>query len=252
MTESLGLPPLLVDPRTGSGELLGCCKRRGAPARHQQLPAADFAFTGLGPEKSAVRVGIERKKLSDVLQCIQDGRFAGHQLPLLLEHYDVRWLVVEGSWRAEPKTGLLQVPAGRGGWVRLDRGGVKLVAALDNWLFDMIHKAGVYFWRTWNDEETADFVVRQYNWWCLGKGWEGHKAHLAIHQAVDVSIWEKQLTQVGKTAASLPGIGADKARKLQAEFKSVRALVNAPVSRLRKVLGVADTIKLVDAMTKEE
>lgn len=249
---SLGLPPLHVDPRTGSGELLGACKRRGAPARYFQLPAADFAFVGVGPERGAVRVGIERKKLSDVLTCIQDGRFAGHQLPLLLEHYDVRWLVVEGSWRAEPKTGILQVPTGRGGWTRLDRGGVKLVAALDNWLFDMIHKAGLLYWRTWNDEETCDFVVRQYNWWCLGKGWEGHKAHLALHKMVDTSIWEKQLTQTGRTAASFPGIGADKARKLQAAFKSPRALVNAPVSQLRKVLGVADTVKLLDAITKEE
>ena len=249
---SLGLPVLSVDPRTGSGELLSLIKRRGVPAKHATLPAADFAFSGLGPGGQAVRVGIERKKLSDVLTCIQDGRFAGHQLPLLLEHYDVRWLVVEGSWRAEPRTGLLQVPAGKGGWVRLDRGGVKLVSALDNWLFDMIHKAGVLYWHTWGDEETADFVARQYHWWCLGKGWESHKAHLALHKFVDASVWERQLGQVGRTAASLPGVGGDKARKIQEHFKTVKAMVNAPISEWRKVLGVADTLRVRKALAEVE
>lgn len=249
----LGLPLLRVDPRTGSGEMLKPLKRRGVPAVSEQLPAADFAFVGLGKGGREVRVGIERKKLSDVLQCIQDGRFAGHQLPLLLANYDVVWLVVEGSWRGDPKTGLLQIPGGKAGWQDWSRGGVRLLSALNNWLRDMTHKAGVLYWRSWNDDETADFIVGEYNWWCLSKGWEGHKAHLALHKAIDENIWEGQLGKVGRVAAAIDGIGSGKARKLQRHFPSPRKLVNAPISELRKAgLGAADVVKVQQFLSEEE
>lgn len=203
-------------------------KRRGAPARRETLPAADFAFTGRAKGGGEIAIGIERKKIPDILQCIQDGRFAGHQLPRLIESFDVRWLVVEGSWKNQP------------------------AEVLEMWLSTMIYKGGLLVWKCWGDEETADFIVRQYNWWCCGKGWDGHHSHLALHKMVDESIWEKQLNQVGRTAASLPGMGQGKARQAQEYFRSVKGMVNAPISSWRRFLGVADTIRVQEALTKEE
>jgi ERCC4-type nuclease len=248
----LGLPPVVVDPRTGSGEFAPLLRRRGLPVAKQTLDCGDFAFTGLGRDKDTVMIGIERKKLGDLLQCIEDGRFAGRQLPKLKNTYAVTWVVIEGAYRADPKTGLLQTPVGHGKWRDYSFGAIKMASAVANWKIDMQVKAGLIVERTWNEEETADLVATIYKWWNLKGGWEGHRAHLAVNKSlVDGDVFQT-LKRRGQFAAVLPGLGSVGCRKAQGHFKSIQAMVEAPISEWRKILGVVDAVKVHRSIREEE
>ncbi len=94
-----------IDTQTGSVKLLEYFK----PEEVEPciLPAGDIAFFGNGPEDNVWYIGIEYKKLDDVVQCIKSGRLTGTQLPKMLALYDICFLLVEGIPRPHPETGQL-------------------------------------------------------------------------------------------------------------------------------------------------
>ena len=70
---------ILIDPREGSKDLLPLMPL--GLAHLSALPYTDACWNGLGPGGAAVIVGVERKRVGDMLACLKDGRFVGHQLP---------------------------------------------------------------------------------------------------------------------------------------------------------------------------
>ncbi len=91
---------ILVDSRIGSKDLI---KPLGSISKLAVLEFADAMFVGGGEGNKPVFVGIEIKKIKDALSCIMSGRFAGHQLVGLVKEYDVRYLIIEGWYRADRK-----------------------------------------------------------------------------------------------------------------------------------------------------
>jgi len=85
---------LYIDPRAGSKPLLN---KFPGECEESVLEFGDIAFFGNGPEDSPVwYIGIEYKKLDDVVACIKSGRFTGTQLPGMMRLYDVSFLLIEG------------------------------------------------------------------------------------------------------------------------------------------------------------
>jgi ERCC4-type nuclease len=135
-----------------------------------------------------------------------------------------------------------------------------MASAISTWKTTMQVKAGILIERTWNDEETADLIAGIYKWWNLGKGWDQHRAHLAVNKSmtdptgqslVDNDIF-RVLTRRGEFAAVLPGVGAIGCRKAQKNFKSIFEMANAPISRWREIVGVVDAVKIHRAIREEE
>jgi ERCC4-type nuclease len=104
---------ILVDQRTGSADLEPQLKALGLPTELMFMEFGDIAWTGRGENGTAVQVGIELKKLPDLLTSLRDGRLPNHQVPGMLKKpegaYDYGWLIVEGKWRKGP-LGELQFP----------------------------------------------------------------------------------------------------------------------------------------------
>src|SRR5579863_3250555 len=108
---------ILVDPQGPKGAfLLEPLQQAGLPAvlAEPQLDAGDLAFCGRGVGGTSVNIGIEFKRLdsssTDLAQSLRSGRLSGEQLPKLLGErgaYDMAWLLVEGIWRTDPKSGLV-------------------------------------------------------------------------------------------------------------------------------------------------
>ena len=96
-----------VDPRSGSAEIKPLLDSLHLKTELRMMPAADFAFDGDGP-KGKSRIGIERKTVKDLLACMRDNRLVGVQIPRLVLHYDVRYLLIEGMVRANPRDNLLE------------------------------------------------------------------------------------------------------------------------------------------------
>lgn len=234
---------LTVDDRTGSAELAPLLRSRGLPVRIGRLSFGDISFVGNGPDgDSTIPVGVEVKKIGDVLQCITNGRFAGHQLPGLLKCYDQVWLLIEGKWRPNPRDGILEVMKLSGRWEPASIGQRRFMYRdLLTWLFTIQTKAGVKVHVSSDWGEATIFISTLYSWW-TNKEWEQHRAHLAINSSGDDRFRDRALlvrpTLLRLVAKELPGIGFDKSAAVAAVFGSVEALVSASEVELALVPGV--------------
>jgi len=75
--------PSDIDKRDGSDYLCEPLKQLGL-RRISTSPFADLAFTGRGNDDAPIEVGIEFKKLDDLVTSLRSGRLQGHQLPGML------------------------------------------------------------------------------------------------------------------------------------------------------------------------
>lgn len=227
---------IYLDPRAGSGDLLSRLTR---PALLQQMLFGDAALIGQGPEGRPVPVGVEVKKVPDLLQCITDKRFVGYQLHGLLDNYEVVYLLVEGGIR-EGESGALQVRT-RNGWAQPPSAARFSYAAVRGWLMTIEQLTGVRVAETWDRESTAAWLCELDRWW--SKPWEDHKSHQGMHLK-DVAVATHPLADFAATrkmkvaAALVHGIGEEKARALSAAFPSVREMILADPASLRRVTGM--------------
>ena len=242
--------PLMLDDRTGSGDLLPLLRARHLPTVLQRMEYGDAAFFGNGPDSCPIPIGIEIKQVSDVLKCVTDGRFAGHQLPGLCTTYELVWLVIEGSFRSDGRSGVLET-FHRGRWSPYQIGARRFMfRELEHWLLTMEMKGGIRVKRTFNRDETADFLRNLYTWW-TAKEWDEHRSHLAPNLS---SLPDRALlvrpTLVRLVAKELPGIGWQKAEEVAKAFSSVLELAVAEEDDWADIAGIGKTTarKVVQAI----
>lgn len=230
--------PLMIDDRTGSGDLLPLLKARHVPVTLCRMEFGDAAFFGSGPDGCPIPIGIEIKQTSDVLACITDGRFAGHQLPGLVTTYEYSILLIEGSYRSDPRSGTLQIMR-RGTWTdaRIGQRGF-MHRELEQWLFTMQFKGGLRVAHTFNRDETVGYLINLYNWW-TSKDWAAHRSHLApnnSHQP-DAALLVRP-TLVRLVAKELPGIGWERAGEVAKYFKTVLDMAVAEEADWMDIKGI--------------
>lgn len=233
--------PLHVDRRIGSSDLYPLLQQQGAPVELDSMHYGDVYFLGQGEGGTPVPIGVERKRLNDLLSSLMSGRLNGHQLPGLLNAYAFSWLVVEGSYRVDPE-GILLVPR-RGGWVPLAHGRQRyMAAALESWLLTVSLRGGLRLMFTRDEQHTARWLHALYQWWL--KPWEKHSGHLALDQAMPErdAMLLTGTTLVQKVAAQLPGIGYTRAHAVSKAFPNILSLACAPVQQWRQIPGIGDGI----------
>jgi ERCC4-type nuclease len=226
---------IYVDPRIGSGELARPLQMRGLPVEVTPLDFGDIAIVGNGPGGHTLLVGVERKRITDLVQSMTSGRLSGHQLPGLVEMYAHRWLLVEGAYR-EADNGLLEIPAGGGRWTttRLSH------SAVEAYLLTLTLRGGLHVHRTFDTRASVIWIGALHQWW-TAKQWSEHRSHLATHQPADPGIWSRP-TIVHKMAAQLPGIGDEKAAAVAKHFKTVTEMVEATEAAWRQIPGIGKTL----------
>ena len=231
------LDTVKLDNRAGSIELHSSMLSLGLRVELAMLPFGDISFTGNGPEDCPVMVGIEYKKVPDLIKCIGDGRFAGHQLPGLLNLYNYSYLIVEGQYRAGPGGILQQLVHGR--WMDAGFGQRKYsYREVESYLTTMELKGGLYIRRTLDQQDTAWSIRALYDWWTK-KDWGDHRAHLAFDIVTEVRT--AMLVKPGvvrRIAKELPGVGWEKSQAIAAEFKTVIEMVEAEEKRWASIPGI--------------
>lgn len=213
---------LFVDTQHGpghSGDLGPLLRRYLIPSSlvvDQRLNHGDILIIGNGPNGSALRIGIEVKRIADALTCMEDGRLSGldGQLEGMHRDFDLSWLVVEDELRPDRDSGVLMR---RLASVRLQRarrgsksrsktetdttsdgrfvpamygsGRTVTYAAVMKWLTSLqagsIYKYGkpLFVWGTRNPDETAQWIVSQYRFW-TDKKFEAHKSMQLFNTAL--------------------------------------------------------------------
>lgn len=229
-----------------------------------QRTSADVEFSGNGPD-GKLRIGVEVKSLADLLTSIRDGRLRATQIPALLR-YDVPWLAYYGEYRTDPKSGHLQVPYwhqkySRWLWrdyklgskpvetsylerflcspsltsTKLRTIGFSTVEALAYWL-------GVSLYGTWQKDYHKHRSLFTFD---QSGGIPGSHLLPQIHPVA---------YQIMQTAASLPGIGFERAQAVADQFGSILEMINATEKQWADVAvvsrGTGRTVKLGPARAR--
>lgn len=236
---------LLIDDRAGSNELLPFFADDRDNVVACRLDSGDVAIPGNGPDGD-ILVGVEVKKVPDLLASESTGRLAATQLPRLLVDYQEIWLLVIGDYRPGVN-GALQVA--RGGSWQNHRVGSREVpySYLEGFLIEL-QTAGVNYERVGNNREAAWFIRVLEHWW--SKPWDKHKAMKKFDRSdrmaggmMDLNDPKyRLLMQTATTANSFPTVGWERAWAIAHCFDSPFAFMSATPSQLEEVPGIGKVL----------
>lgn len=241
---------IVIDPRAGSINLPHLFPADMVVVT--ELPAGDVLLTS--DDGSELWTGIEFKRVSEVLSCITTGRIAGTQLPMLHNAYDDYWLLIEGPWK-EGESGELLIPHSwkRGEWVHAKVGNRGFdVHDLQKWMFTMMTLTPLKIWTTQSRLETRDWIMQvAHPWWARGK--DKHRAHIVTDKSRS-SIELIRASLLRRVAEQLPGIGHDKALRVEAHFGDTFEMMVADVNEWVKIEGVGEKMarRIVNAIRGQE
>jgi ERCC4-type nuclease len=209
------------------------------------LDFGDCSFEGSGPGNKPIMVGIERKRLPDLITSMTSRRLSGHQLHGMRDSYDYVYLLVEGLWRPD-RTGGIEVFEGQ--WRSMfSRGRGVNFRQLDSYLSSLEVMGRVIILRSAGTAESAALYASRYHWW--QKPFDSHHSHdqlytrnpAAAEQPGKVMFRSREPGVVEKVAAQLPGIDR-RAWDVGKRFKSVAEMVSATEQDWRTVPGIGKTI----------
>ena len=229
---------ITIDNGTGSKELLPHFP--GGIAELGYLEYADFAFLGNGENDEVVKVGIERKTITDMLNSMVTGRFSGHQLIGLTKSFNTVYLVIEGLWRVNEKTELLEQHK-RGSW-RTIKLGIRTFGSLDIWCYlnTISLKTNIIVVKTSNTFETVRFILALHHWW-IHKKFDDHISHLQPQRPKFVRF-HKPCRVHSVVEAIVPGIGFKKALEVGRNVNTVEDLVNRGIKELQEIKGIGKVL----------
>lgn len=244
---------LIVDRRE---DTLGLFKPFDVEVESAELDSADYCFIGNGADADRpLLIGIERKKIRDLINSMRDRRLSGSQAPDMAMTYDRRYLVIEGIW-GTGKTGAIEELCGRE-WRSLtgSKRAPVLAREVDSFLSSMEEFFGFNIWKTRNAWETVAWIVSKYKYW--SKPYADHHTHEQIYAPVPdgagrrmrfVSLEEQIRRELGEAgvlcwrmAAQIPGIDR-RAEAVAREFKHSGKLHEATVKELMRVEGIGKII----------
>lgn len=236
----MALPPVKVDYRRGSGELIRPLRTMGLPAVRKTLACADVVFQIHGP-RGPCKVAIERKKVSELLGHESISRFNGRQLPKLVKRYGQTGFVIviiEGCTTIDRRSACLMQGTREAGY-----GQRTLYETWKKRLLTMSLKGRVIIEPTHGIVETLHLIHAIYRWGQVP--WAKHKSHYAVNsQPADVAILDER-TMRRQTFAQWPGVGWVYSARVSKHFGSVREAACATEDEWMRALHIAKGRKRV-------
>jgi len=238
---------IFIDSRVGSAELLPPIKRLGVHAELTQLEFGDVCFEGKGP-KGIISIGIERKTIHDMLNCIDDARYVAHQRPGMMNMYDKSLLVIEGVWAAGSGPnweGLLITNKGAGWFPLVYRSQRVMYSKLYRYLLS-VSLSGVIITYSMTLEHTAVNICNCYHY--FQKKWENHTSLLET-QKLAIPDMRGKPSLVRRWAAQLTGVGVKHSIDAERLFKKASSLAQADELDWLRVPGIG--VKTAQNIVKE-
>lgn len=242
---------LLVDSRAGSKDLIKPLTNLGIEVDETTLEYGDVAFAGRGENGSSLLIGIEHKKVADLVQSLNSGRLAGHQLLGMLNFYDRSWLIVEGDWEAD-SIGRATVFSGKG--KRRPLRGAPPAIELEKRLITLETRGGFRVRHCRTRRDSVRFIIALYRFW-TDKDLDEHRSHLAIHAPdLDRGLFVP-VSDFRRIVAQIPGIGYETSTVVEREFQgSFRRMMLASEERWAEIvvkgkrLGASRAKKIMEAL----
>lgn len=236
--------PMQVDGSTGSSQLLAplhTVSNGQAVSNNLVALGADVAWTGRGPDSSLLTCGLEYKTVEDFIESTYTGRLGGHQIPTMVEHYDIRYLLIEGLFRPD-KRGLTEVMNESGQWRQYWRGkaGTVPYSYIRKFLQSAAQQAGFTILHTASFTDTVTTIFLTWEWW--QRVYESHDSINTIYVRELPRVHFQRPNTVAIVAASIPGIGSTLAHRAGKHFHTVQAMVNADAAEWAKIQGVGQQL----------
>jgi ERCC4-type nuclease len=208
----MGIVPLLVDDRAGSNTLIEPLLKLGLPVESTRLDFGDLCFVGRGEKGVPVLVGVEHKKIPDLIQSLNDARLTGHQLPGMITAYDRAWLIIEGDWKHDVE-GRVTMFRTRG--ARRPVKGAPPAFELEKRLLTLEVRGGLKVRMCPDRRDTLRFIYALYRFW-TDRDLDGHRSHLAIHAPdLDQNILVPA-SDFRRIIAQIPAIGFRTSKAIEA------------------------------------
>ena len=242
---------ILVDQRIGSNELAPLILKCGVKSELAQLEFADCCFEGHGPNGD-ISIGVERKTLGDMLNCIDDNRYAAHQRPGMAAMYARNFLIIEGIWACGVPpfhTGILMTSRGDSWYPFRYRSQRVMYSKLYRYLIT-ISLSGVTVTYSRDLQHTAINICEIYHY--FQKKWTDHTSLQEIQKlAIPQLVGEPSL--VRKWAAQLNGVGVKYSLAAEKIFRSGINLARAGEEEWLRVpgLGVRTAQQIVREIWKQ-
>ena len=225
---------LLIDYRAGSIELLAPLRKMGLPAESGDIPA-DIAFEGRGEGGASVMVGIEFKKLGELVQSLRTQRLQGHQLLKMRENFQFCYLLVEGELHYDTSGHLLR-RRGRREFQSL-LGGMA-IGELFKRLLVLHLRGGCNIICTRTRADSLHWIEALYRIW-TDKDLDQHDSHIAIYQAPALA----PISEFRGFFSRIAGLGIRKTLPVEKHFKgSIRRAVNASRADWLKIDGIGEVL----------
>lgn len=250
-----------VDDRIGSVELIPtlqflspvlCLPSSGIhlpSVTSTRLLCGDIRFEGVGPNGTKTLIGVERKRLMDMLNSLRSGRYEGKQLPEMCDYYDTAYLFIEEQFRCGAggdleryvtnANHLAEVTGGRWFPVQMGSGGQTIRYAELDHLICKAQASGVRVRTSATEYETCAQVISLYTH--HQKVWDKQRFTGALHVPQELATIGKA-GLVRRVAACLTGIGWQKSGDVALKFETVKELVDAGPGEWSTIRGVGKTL----------
>lgn len=205
---------LLVDGATGSAELVAPLRKLGLPAEKAHLDFGDLAFVGRGEAGAKLFIGIELKKVAELVQSLNSKRLQGHQLLGLIRDFDRRYLLIEGDYHHDD-AGRAVVFRGPGRPRPLQ--GAHNAIVLEQEILNIQTRGGCWVRHTTTRRDTLRFIQACFRYW-TDKDLDEHKSHLAVYAPdLDKGLLTPPSDFRKALVVLLPGIGLKASKEVEDE-----------------------------------
>lgn len=250
-----------VDDRIGSKEMAPLLDYvLPTPTKVTRLQSGDFMFAAPkgGPGDELALVGIERKRIRDMIQSIMSGRLAGSQLPLMAQQYDFTFLIVEGEYRCNSQTGKLEILNSKRRWQNTIWKRQALdYRSLDAAMNTLRLKTPVQVIKTYSPQHTAMEIFHLWHWF-NSKSWSKHKSYVAFPEHANPNVMETftKASDFRRIVKELPHIGWTRSQAVEDLFNGkLDSALKADVNTWALIDGITvkralDIVKVLRKMTK--
>lgn len=245
---------LLVANESGSKELVKPLQDMGLPAHavtHSVLPFGDVAFMGRGEGGAPLYIGIELKKVGELVTSLRTKRLQGHQLLGLIKDFDRRYLLIEGDFHHD-ESGRATEFRGKGRPRPMH--GAPNAVTFEQEILNIQTRGGCWVRHTTTRRDTLRFILACFRYW-TDKDLDEHKSHLAVYAPdLDKGLLTPPSDFRKALQVLLPGVGFAASKHIEdacwdekRQAGSFRLLMKKPESwwaELELVSGKGKTRKL--------
>lgn len=204
---------ILVDYRDGSKELIEPLLARGLPVVKDHLDAADVAFVGRGVAGRPLLVGIEHKKVEDLMQSLRTNRMNAQAEKMIDNGMDIRLLFIVGSQRFDKQGRMLK---------RVGRAAFRPIPGIGHGeLMKRLYTLQFCTGLSWQWFEYASGAIRAIELLyrtLTDKDLDQHTSHLAPYEPGRIV----PMSQMRRTLSTLPGISRQFSKAAETKFVTLK------------------------------